>query len=116
MAARGATACSSWRWQAACSTIYEVRRRPAEKVHEPWRQHLLRQATGGLGALETRCTGEWLVGDHIGMADITAAVTVSFVRVMLPEAVPGGLYPKLYALTERCEKLPAFQAHKLENP
>lgn len=100
----------------AVNAIYEVRRRPAEKVHEPWRQHLLRQATGGLGALDMRCSSEWLVGERIGMADITAAVTVSFLRVMLPDTVPPGLYPNLYALTERCEKLPAFQAHKLENP
>lgn len=100
----------------AVNAIYEVRRRPAEKVHEPWRQHLLRQATGGLGALESRCNSEWLGGEHISMADITAAVTVTFLRVMLPETVPAGLYPKLYALTERCENLPAFQAHKLENP
>src|SRR3546814_14585973 len=36
----------------AVAAIYEVRRRPAEKVHEPWGQHLLIQATGGLKALE----------------------------------------------------------------
>ncbi len=100
----------------AVAAIYEMRRRPAEKVHEPWRQHLLRQASGGLAALETHCHDGWLVGDRIGMADITAAVMVTFLRVMLPEIVPAGLYPKLYALTERCEAMPAFQAHKLETP
>lgn len=100
----------------AVNAIYELRRRPAEKVHEPWRQHLLRQATGGLGALDQRSQSPWLLGDNITMADITAGVTVSFVRVMVPELVPAGLYPNLYRLTERCEALPAFQAHKLENP
>lgn len=100
----------------AVNAIYELRRRPAEKVHEPWRQHLLRQATGGLGALDQRSQSPWLLGDNITMADITAGVTVSFVRVMVPELVPAGLYPSLYRLTERCEALPAFQAHKLENP
>ena len=98
------------------NAIYEVRRRPAEKVHEPWRQHLLRQATGGLGALDQRSQSPWLLGDQITLADITAGVTVSFVRVMVPELVPAELYPNLYKLTERCEALPAFQAHKLENP
>src|SRR3546814_8415840 len=38
----------------AVAAIYEVRRRTAEKVHEPWRQHLLIQATGGLKAPEAR--------------------------------------------------------------
>lgn len=100
----------------AVNAIYEVRRRPAEKVHEPWRQHLLRQATGGLGALEMRCKSGWLVGEHIGMADVTAAVTVTFLRVMLPELVTNGLYPGLYSLTAKAEALPAFQAHPLEKP
>lgn len=100
----------------AVNAIYEMRRRPAEKVHEPWRQHLLRQATGGLGALDQKAASPWMLGDSITMADITAGVTVSFVRVMLPELVPAGLYPNLYRLTERCEALPAFQAHMLENP
>ncbi len=100
----------------AVNAIYELRRRPAEKVHEPWRQHLLRQAAGGLKALEQRPQSPWLLGDRITMADITAGVTISFARVMVPELVPDGLYPNLYRLTERCEALPAFQAHKLENP
>lgn len=105
------------------NAIYELRRRPAEKVHEPWRQHLLRQAAGGLAALDARAAQShmqndraWLLGEQIGMADITAAVTVSFLRVMVPELVPHGLYPALYALTDRAEALPAFQAHPLEKP
>lgn len=101
------------------NAIYEVRRRPAEKVHEPWRQHLLRQSAGGLAALDARAAsraGAWLLNDQIGMADITAAVTVSFLRVMVPELVRDGLYPALYALTEKAEGLPAFQAHPLEKP
>lgn len=101
------------------NAIYEVRRRPAEKIHEPWRQHLLRQSAGGLAALDARAAarpGEWLLNDQIGMADITAAVTVTFLRVMVPELVTDGLYPALYALTQRAEALPAFQAHPLEKP
>jgi hypothetical protein len=30
--------------------------------------------------------------------------------------VRDGLYPALYALTEKAEGLPAFQAHPLEKP
>lgn len=103
----------------AVNAIYEVRRRPAEKIHEPWRQHLLRQSAGGLAALDARAASRpnaWLLNDQIGMADITAAVTVTFLRVMVPELVTDGLYPALYALTERAEALPAFKAHPLEKP
>jgi glutathione S-transferase len=103
----------------AVNAIYEQRRRPAEKVHEPWRQHLLRQAAGGLVALDARAASSqkaWILDDQIGMADITAAVAVSFLRVMLPELVTDGLYPALYALTGKAEALPAFRAHPLEKP
>ncbi|MBS4046353.1 MAG: glutathione S-transferase family protein [Alphaproteobacteria bacterium] len=103
----------------AVNAVYEQRRRPAEKIHEPWRQHLLRQAAGGLAALDRRAASRpdaWLLNDQIGLADITAAVTVTFLRVMVPELVTDGLYPALYALTERAEALPAFQAHPLEKP
>ncbi len=103
----------------AVNAVYEVRRRPAEKIHEPWRQHLLRQAGGGLAALDSHAAGlpgQWLLGDDICLADVTAAVTVSFLRVMVPELVTDGLYPALYALTEKAEALPAFQAHPLEKP
>lgn len=101
------------------NAIYEVRRRPAEKIHEPWRQHLLRQSAGGLAALDARAavrSGAWLLADQIGMADITAAVTVTFLRAMVPELVPDGLYPALYALTEKAETLPVFRTHPLERP
>jgi glutathione S-transferase len=103
----------------AVNAIYELRRRPADKVHEPWRQHLLRQAAGGLAALDARAAAQpkqWLLGEQISMADITAAVAVSFLRVMVPDLVTDGLYPALYALTDRAEALPAFQAHPLEKP
>ncbi len=100
----------------AVAAIYELRRRPAEKVHEPWRQMLLSQATGGLVALEAVSPQPWLQGEHFSMADITAAVTVSFLRVMLPELLPPGVYPNLEALTTACEALPAFKAHPLETP
>jgi glutathione S-transferase len=106
----------------AVNAVYEVRRRPAEKVHEPWRQHLLRQASGGLAALDSHSAapkhngGAWLLGEQLSLADVTAAVTVSFLRVMVPELVTDGLYPALYALTEKAEAMPAFRAHPLETP
>jgi len=100
----------------AVAAIYERRRRPAEKVHEPWRQHLLNQARGGLTALEAHRQNPWLQGETLTLADISAGVAVSFLRVMLPELVSDGAWPQLYTLCERCEALPAFQAHPLETP
>jgi glutathione S-transferase len=106
----------------AVAAIYEQRRRPPEKVHEPWRLHLLTQVAGGLKALEERAaelpegSNDWLLGKHISMADITLGVMVSFLGVYLPDTIPAGRYPALMRLRERCEALPAFQAHPLEQP
>jgi len=50
------------------------------------------------------------------MADVTAAVAMSFLGVMLAEAVPAGRYPALEKLRDKAEALPAFQAHPLEKP
>lgn len=105
----------------AVAAVYEQRRRPAEKIHEPWRQHLLRQASGGLAALDQRAKAAneadgWMLGEAMTMADVSAAVTVTFLGVMLPDLAGAGLYPGLHGLTARAEALPAFQAHPLEKP
>jgi glutathione S-transferase len=94
----------------AVAAIYEQRRRPPEKVHEPWRLHLLTQVAGGLKALEERAA-ELPEGSNI-----TLGVMVSFLGVYLPDTIPAGRYPALMRLRERCEALPAFQAHPLEQP
>ena len=105
----------------AVAAVYEVRRRPADKVHQPWRDLLLRQVAGGLAALEKKAAAigpehPWLLGAEMTMADVTAAVAMSFLGVMLAEAVPAGRYPALEKLHDKAEALPAFQAHPLEKP
>lgn len=98
----------------AIAAMYEVGKRPAEKVHEPYRQHLLSQATGGLKALEARTYGPWALGKTMTQADVTLAVVVSFLQARMPDLVPAKAYPRLTALAARCEALPAFKAHPLE--
>lgn len=102
----------------AVAAIYEQRRRPAEKLHEPWRQHLLSQVTGGLVMLEAKVAAlganGWFGGAKPDMADITVGVMMSFLGAMVPEAAPHGHYPALEKFRDRCEALPAFKAHPLE--
>jgi glutathione S-transferase len=98
------------------AAFYERTKRPAEKVHQPWHDHLASQATGGLKALEALPMAPWFLGERISIADITAAVAVSFLGKTTPALVAPGLYPKLEALTARCEAMPAFKASPLETP
>ena len=98
------------------AAFYERGKRPAEKVHQPWHDHLAGQVTGGFQALEAQPTTPWYVGDKMTIADVTAAVAVTFVRRTTPALVPPGAYPKLEALAAKCEAMPAFQSSPLETP
>jgi glutathione S-transferase len=96
------------------AAVYEQQRRPPEKVHAPWLEHVRKQAAAGFAALEAAKPNPWLMEDGMTMADVTAAVLVSFTRKMEPVLLPAGAYPKLEALTARLEARPEFAAQALE--
>ena len=98
------------------NAFYERTKRPAEKVHQPWHEHLTSQVTGGLQALEALPMTPWFLGDKMTIADITAAVAVTFVKRTSPQLIAAGTYPKLDALAAKCEAMPAFKASPLEAP
>jgi glutathione S-transferase len=98
----------------AVAAVYEMNRRPAEKVHQPWLDQLLAQATGGLAALEAALTGAYFVGNRLTQADVTVAVCHGFIARSQPAALPEGRYKKLDALAKRLEATPAFQKAKPE--
>ena len=98
------------------AAFYERTKRPAEKVHPSWHDHLASQVTGGLKALEALPMTPWFLGDKMTMADVTAAVAVTFVKKTNPLLFPAGAYPKLEALAAKCEAMPAFQSSPLETP
>ena len=57
--------------------------------------------------LENRLTGEWLF-DRFTQADLTAGCLLGYLNLRLQEMLRGGRYPRLEALSKRCEALPAF--------
>lgn len=91
---------------------YERGRRPAEKVHEPWVEHLVSQFTGGLKWLDSQKQSPWLMGEKMSQADISAAIAYSFGALTHKAYVDAAKFPNLARLSERCEALPAFQAAK----
>jgi glutathione S-transferase len=98
------------------AAFYERTKRPAEKVHAPWHEHLVGQLTGGLAALDALPMTPWFLGAALTMADITAAVAVTFVKRTNAAQFPEGAYPKLAALAARCEAMPEFRSSPLETP
>jgi glutathione S-transferase len=93
----------------AVGATYEMNRRPAEKVYQPWLDQLLAQTTGGLAALEAALTGAWFVGNRLTQADVTVACGYGFIGRVQPTVVPPGRYKRLEALAARSEAMPAFQ-------
>jgi glutathione S-transferase len=97
----------------AVVAYYERTRRPAERVHMPAVEGNERQVSDGLAAAEAErpdAEGGWLLGgEQPTQADITALVTLPFLRVVLPHLVEAGRYPRLEALeARRGPGLPGF--------
>lgn len=93
----------------AVGLAYEGRR-PAALVWNEWVERLREQMRVALDQLEAGLVGKWLVGSAMTQADITAAVTVGFIRFVLPAEWPAARYPALEELAARLEATPAFLA------
>jgi glutathione S-transferase len=93
--------------------IYERAFRPAEKRHEPWLQRCRAQMHGALAVIERYCQGQlagsWLVGDSLSQADITVSCAFTFLRESQQPDDLSARYPRLAALVDQCEALPAFR-------
>lgn len=93
----------------AVALAYESKRRPPDKVWDEWVQRLSGQVSGGLDALEQSLQGvDWLVGDEMTLADITAVCAFDSATMIAPDLVTEDRYPRLASLSERCAELPAF--------
>jgi glutathione S-transferase len=92
--------------------VMEIVFRPAEKRHAPWTDRCSEQTHGALAELEKACAarpaGGWLVGDHLGQADITLTCVYTWARDALKLDVAR--YPAISRHAERCNELPEFRA------
>lgn len=92
----------------AGAVVYELSTRPAEKQYAPWIERCRVQFESGLAALEglTPAAGWYLGGRRPLLPDITAGCLVGYLRLgRMPDVV---IPPRLGALADRCEALPAF--------
>lgn len=93
------------------ASYYEGSKRPPEKLHQPWRDHLDGQVATALAALEAEAVSAapWFLGARLTQADVTTACAVLSMRFDMPELVPPGRYPHLDRLVDRAGALPAFK-------
>jgi glutathione S-transferase len=90
------------------AAVYERHFHPGDKINREWATRLKEQAAGGLRWLEERLSGDWFFDGKLSQADITAGVLLGYLHLRFQEALREGRYPKLEALSKRCEALPAF--------
>ena len=97
--------------------VYEHAFRPSDKRHEPWLERCRTQMHGGLAAIERHCEARasqpWLIGSAMSQADITVGCAFTFLRDSLPRLDLAMAYPRLTALTDRCEAMPAFSSTRV---
>ena len=94
----------------AVGLLYERRLRPRDMHFEPWLERIGGQLHSALGTLEAETGESWYLADRPTQADVTVATMLGFLKLSLPEELPEGRYPRLDGLSERAERLPAFQA------
>ena len=91
--------------------LYELVFKPEAKRHEPWTDRCRRQMHGGLAELDRLAQSrsrEWLTGNRLTQADITATCVYTYLCDALNAGQSWPFYPGLAALSSRCEALPAF--------
>jgi glutathione S-transferase len=91
----------------AGAAAYERLIRPAAYRWPDWIERCLTQAAGGLEALAAE---QWPESAQLDQAEITTACMLRYLRIAVPELLPGGRYPSLDALSARCEARPEFSA------
>lgn len=87
---------------------YEQTGRPESHIWQPWLDRLTRQVRQGLAALEARMAHDFMHGEQITQADVTAVAVLDSIRFDMADLAPQNAYPKLTALSKRLSSLPAF--------
>jgi glutathione S-transferase len=86
---------------------YERMIRPAACRWPDWITRCIAQAEGALARLEQE---PWPIEARLDQPRITTACMLYYVRMTDPSLLPASRFPKLLALSQSCEALPAFQA------
>jgi glutathione S-transferase len=97
--------------------VYESVFRPESKRYEPWIARCRTQMHGALAELDRLSQardGEWMIGNRLTQADVTATCAFTFLCDALSISCPAAIYPGLSALSARCEELPTFHLVRAE--
>ena len=103
------TACALGVLEKVVAALYAQTMYPPEKTHQPWIEHNESQARSGLEWLTRLERPAVLSGGALTQAEVTTVAMLDFTRIVNPELIPAGTYPRLDALAAHCDQLPAFR-------
>jgi glutathione S-transferase len=94
------------------ASVYERLVRPSARRWPEWIERCVAQGMGAITALESEDWGAATgpTAFRLDQPRITTACLVRYVKMTSPELMPAGRFPRLDALSLRCEVLPEFQA------
>ena len=90
------------------AAVYEVEKRPEEKIHRPWLEQLHQQTKDGMEAVDKLAVTPWINGEKITQADVSAVVFWDSITQVRPNNLPTLECPKIVALSEKANSLSAF--------
>lgn len=91
-------------------SAYELRFHAKEKVEQTWIDRCDNQTVSALQALDAHASkGEWLYGDSMTQADISAVVAYTFAGLARPKLPLAEKAPNLAKLAARLEATDAFK-------
>jgi len=97
------------------ASLYEKTKRPKDKIHQPFLDTLLEQATAGVDQIEALVkSGRFGGVSQATIADLTAAVGYRFISTMLPEICSAKTHPALAEFSAGFEQTNAFKACQFE--
>jgi glutathione S-transferase len=94
----------------AVGLAYEIQRRPTQLIYPEWAEKLQGQARAGLAEID-KVLGpdkQWLALGRLTQADVSAVATWDFLGNMLAGTFAPAEFPRLAALAERANRMPAF--------
>jgi len=103
-----ATALAQGTTDKAGQVVYERHFHTGVALNKDWERRCQWQLEAGLDRLESQCGAPWYFGEQMTHADVMAGCLVGYLYLRLPEAFPPGKFPRLQALSQRCEAREEF--------
>jgi glutathione S-transferase len=88
--------------------VYERFFHSGASLSKEWEQRCQSQLAAGLDRLESRCATPWCFGDKMCHADVMIGCLIGYLNLRLAESFPADKYPRLRALSLRCESRDEF--------